>query len=252
MGGDDLARQAEEIDVLQSMYPGEGEFELLSDPPQAAAGKPVVLRIRMDGVAQGCAVQVTLPPGYPSEALPTFAIEGVRATEAGKLSAELADRIQDRLGEECIFDSLQAFEELAGEVLRQPDEQQPEGDQREDTSASGEGCGSRWAWAFPDGDDTLLRVSVTSGPKVRRTQITNLSELRRLAAAPCACIDIQPSRNTENYELASFLASSVGVPEASIDFVAGGKKEKASGDRQVRILGVQPDAVVLRILASGA
>mmetsp|Transcript_16488 Transcript_16488/g.47810 ORF Transcript_16488/g.47810 Transcript_16488/m.47810 type:complete len:254 (-) Transcript_16488:56-817(-) len=251
MGEDATSRQLEEIDVLRAMYPGEGEFEMLSDMPQTGVvGRAVVFRIRMDVVAPGCSVHVTLPPNYPSQDPPSFAVEGLRAQEAGRLNSELNEKAVGCAGEECIFEILQAFVDIAPEVLQQSPAAEGHAEDVKCSTTPSTTDDSKWSWACADGDDTVLLLSVNSGPKVRKTQITNVSELRRLATAACVCIDVQPSRNTENYELASLLASCVGVSEQAVDFIAGGKKEKASGNRRARIVGVQPDVVVERILAA--
>eukprot|EP00747_Dinoflagellata_sp_TGD_P169299 gnl/TRDRNA2_/TRDRNA2_197954_c0_seq1.p1 gnl/TRDRNA2_/TRDRNA2_197954_c0~~gnl/TRDRNA2_/TRDRNA2_197954_c0_seq1.p1 ORF type:complete len:369 (+),score=61.35 gnl/TRDRNA2_/TRDRNA2_197954_c0_seq1:114-1220(+) len=107
------------------------------------------------------------------------------------------------------------------------------------------------AWAFAiEGGSTLLHISVTSGPKVKKSQITNVSEMKRMPQTPTVCIDLQPSRNTENYELATLLATCTKVSTDKIELIDGSKKDKASGDRQVRITGVSPEEVVARILGN--
>merc|ERR1712039_249122 len=104
-------------------------------------------------------------------------------------------------------------------------------------------------WARSSDRGTLLQISLNTGPKVKTTQVTNLSELKRIAQAGTLCIDLASSKNTENYELAALLASCLKVKAEDVEFIVGGKKEKASGDRQARILGLSAEEASKRLLA---
>ena len=106
-----------------------------------------------------------------------------------------------------------------------------------------------WLRPASDGAGALLRLSVRSGPKVKTSQVTNLSELRRVAHASSLCVDLAPSRNTENYELASLLANCLQTRAEDVEFIVGGKKEKATGERQALIRGVPPEELSRRLLA---
>ncbi|OLP82708.1 hypothetical protein AK812_SmicGene36611 [Symbiodinium microadriaticum] len=105
------------------------------------------------------------------------------------------------------------------------------------------------AWVTEFADGTMLRLSVRSGPKVKKSQITNKSELRRVANAESVCVDLAPSRNTENYELAALLSNSLQIKAEDVEFVAGGRKEKASGDRTAHIRGIAKHDLMDRLLS---
>lgn len=232
------------------MYPLDGEFELVTEvPDEQGSAFPVSFRVKAASYPKGCSVLVTLPTRYPAEGCPAFVVQGLRSGHAATLGEQLAARAHELAGEVCVNEVLQLLEEL----LTASDEGAP--DAADGFAAVAKAapleCGaaaSKWAWAMASGADTLLKISVNSGTKVRATLITNLSELRRNANAGCICIDLQPSRNTENYELASLLAGCLKVAEGDVDFIAGGKKDRASGDRQVRIIGLDSETVVSRIL----
>eukprot|EP00929_Paragymnodinium_shiwhaense_P078029 TRINITY_DN40350_c0_g1_i1.p1 TRINITY_DN40350_c0_g1~~TRINITY_DN40350_c0_g1_i1.p1 ORF type:complete len:244 (+),score=48.47 TRINITY_DN40350_c0_g1_i1:61-792(+) len=236
-------RQAEEIDALQSIFCGDGEFEMQSDA--APDGKsPASFRVLQAALH----VVVTLPVGYPDSDSPSFSVQGLKASQAGAVNDRLVALAKERVGEECVFDVLGSLQDLLAEVgvqddaavgaaaavgtTRTPDVQSP------------------WGWAYAEGSNTVLRMTVNSGPKVKATQIANFSELRRMPQTRSMDLDVQPSRNTENYEIAHFLATAVGVSESQIEFVVGTKKEKATGDRQVKVLGQPPETVVERIVGA--
>lgn len=238
------ARQAQELEALQGIFLGDGEFELLGDGP--AEGQPVSFRLRVaSSTTLACSVLITLPPGYPSEDSPTFVVEGFKAARSATLAESMGCVAQERLGEECVFEAVQSLEALLGEEEEEPAEAQTVATEEPEA-----GPKSNWGWAAASGSGTVLQVSVRSGAKVKTTQFTNLSELRRLPQTGALCIDLQPSRNTENYELARLLASCLRVPENEVEFIVGGKKEKASGERQVQICGLAPKEAVSRVLAS--
>jgi len=241
-------RQEEEIDALQAIFGGDGEFELLGEvPSDGHINIPVSFRVKQAGVP----VLVTLPSGYPAQDSPAFVLEGFKPHQTHKIIDHLASMAKELVGEECVFEVLQALEELLiAEGLKvdafgaqDTESEMVEADQKCDAPKSS------WGWATDVGSDTVLRVCVNSGAKIRSTQITNTSELRRMPRTPTICLDIQPSRNTENYELAHFFASHLRIPDNTVDLIVGGKKEKASGERQVRIIGLPAGDIVQRILA---
>lgn len=244
------ARQNEEIEALQSMYSGEGEFELLSELPKEGDTKSTAsFRVKAAGL-DGCTVLVALPAGYPTEDSPTFVVEGFKASRAAGLGSSLAAIARERSGEECVFEVLQSLDGLLAEEAEANAADAGAGGAAPIVEAPSAEVKSKWGWASASGSDTVLQVSVRSGAKVKATQITNLSELRRMPEAGALQVDLQPSRNTENYELAKLLATCTKVQEGQVEFLVGGKKEKATGERQAKILGVAPDDVVARILAS--
>ncbi|CAE8657134.1 unnamed protein product [Polarella glacialis] len=106
------------------MYAAEGEFELLEGEPPGAEGAfgPLSFRLRFRSGDVPWALLVTLPPGYPSLACPVFCAEALAgasalprngaAAMAAEANRRLAAAAAERLGEECIHESLQTLEGL--------------------------------------------------------------------------------------------------------------------------------------------
>mmetsp|Transcript_38578 Transcript_38578/g.123998 ORF Transcript_38578/g.123998 Transcript_38578/m.123998 type:complete len:179 (-) Transcript_38578:3-539(-) len=151
MVGTSRGRQAEEMEALQAIFAGEGEFELLVDPSQGDA--EVVFRVQASVVAEGCVVQVTLPAGYPTDESPRFAVQGLRASHAGQLSDALAAKAEELRGDECMFEVLQSLEELASGIEGLQTQAAPE--QQVDVGAAlteeTQAEAGKWSWAIASG-----------------------------------------------------------------------------------------------------
>mmetsp|Transcript_59311 Transcript_59311/g.122701 ORF Transcript_59311/g.122701 Transcript_59311/m.122701 type:complete len:240 (-) Transcript_59311:22-741(-) len=239
MDADSARRQSAEIEALQAIYAEDGEFELLQEPEEGeAAGAS--FRVRCPNFLGE--VRVNLPATYPAQGRPTFVLERLRGPAAEAVQLGLEELANEHAAEECIFDVLSRAVEVAESAgLALPDEAPVAAAQSIPLEEA------VWATEFADG--TMLRLSVRSGPKVKHSQITNKSELRRVAHADSVCVDLAPSRNTENYELAALLSNSLQVKAEDVEFVAGGRKEKASGDRTARIRGIAKQDLMDRLLS---
>eukprot|EP00928_Gymnodinium_smaydae_P085188 TRINITY_DN68534_c0_g1_i1.p1 TRINITY_DN68534_c0_g1~~TRINITY_DN68534_c0_g1_i1.p1 ORF type:complete len:270 (+),score=70.92 TRINITY_DN68534_c0_g1_i1:71-811(+) len=243
MDADVAAEQLTEIEALQSIYASEGEFELLVPP--GAGGEAACFRVRCPPPVGS--VLVTLPRGYPSSESPTFVAENLRGLEATAFAESLAELASARLGDVCVFEVLSEAEEVAA---RAGISAAPAADAAgaADAPASGDESNGPAAWLRSDERGAILQLSVRSGPKVKATQISNLSELRRIKQTSTVCVDVAPSRNTENYELAALLAARLAVKPDEVEFLVGGKREKATGERQALILGLSAEELMQRFL----
>ncbi|CAE8654061.1 unnamed protein product [Polarella glacialis] len=213
---------------------------------------------------------VSLPPGYPSDgtSIPVFTVEGLRGEAAATVAEGLTQLALARAGEECLFEVVQAAEDIAAAAGISTQAPEPgispeasgasDADNNDNNNSknsknnknNSNNSISKIAWARASDRGAVLQLSVRTGPKVKVTQIANLSELRRVAQAAAVCVDLAPSRNTENYELASLLASCLQVRTEDVEFVVGGKKEKATGERQALIIGLSLEESTERLLAA--
>eukprot|EP00933_Yihiella_yeosuensis_P070206 TRINITY_DN7789_c2_g3_i2.p1 TRINITY_DN7789_c2_g3~~TRINITY_DN7789_c2_g3_i2.p1 ORF type:complete len:231 (-),score=66.25 TRINITY_DN7789_c2_g3_i2:234-875(-) len=197
MDSECTARQLAEIEALEAIYAGDGEFEVLEMPSESAAKGASFKVLCPSPVGR---ILVMLPPTYPVSGLPSFAAQDLRASDAKLLADGLHAYVQDREGAECVFEVLSSVEEIAAAAGIEEKVETA----KEEQTASGKAACTTWVQASDRG--TLLQLSLNSGQKVKSTQITNISELRRIASAACVCVDVAPSKNTENYELAALLS----------------------------------------------
>lgn len=242
MEDESASRQLAEIEALQAIYAGEGEFELLEEP-QTGAATGASFRVRCpDPVGS---LLVALPAGYPAAGTPSFVAEELRGSAAAALQEGLVSLATARVGEECVFEVLSSAAEVAESAgITCANEAAPAAMPMDAVAEE-----ALWWRPASDGAGALLRLSVRSGPKVKTSQVTNLSELRRVANAGSICVDLAPSRNTENYELAALLASCLQTRPEDVEFIVGGRKEKATGERQALIRGMPPNELSRRLFA---
>eukprot|EP00927_Polykrikos_kofoidii_P077838 TRINITY_DN74747_c0_g1_i1.p1 TRINITY_DN74747_c0_g1~~TRINITY_DN74747_c0_g1_i1.p1 ORF type:complete len:254 (-),score=48.76 TRINITY_DN74747_c0_g1_i1:332-1093(-) len=252
MDGDTAARQLAEIDGLQAIYSNDGEFDLLIEPKEGGDSSS----FRVTCPLPLGSVLVTLPADYPGAGVPTFILEALRGQSSIHVREGLSSLVHERVGEECIFEALQVAADLSTEVDGSAETENGLAScataniakDTGDSTRAGEPSSMTWTEVADRG--TLMKFSVNSGPKVKVTKIANLSELRRMMNTGAVCIDVASSRNTENYELAALLAASLRVKTEDVEFVAGSKKEKNSGERKALIVGLNPPEVMERLIAS--
>jgi len=111
-------RQSDELEVLEAMYAGNGEFELLGPQPVEATERNLVqVRVRGGADATPWAVVVTLPLGYPADARPSFQFEGFTRAQSAAISEQLDSKGSENAGEECVSDVLLCVDEVVLSAL---------------------------------------------------------------------------------------------------------------------------------------
>ncbi|CAE8693111.1 unnamed protein product [Polarella glacialis] len=100
------------------------------------------------------------------------------------------------------------------------------------------------AWVSASVRGALLAVAVRPGR--RSTELTNLSELRRMPQTPALCADLhaQPREGEANEELLRLLSKKLHLPVSSLSLISGGKAR----DKQVLVEGLTPGQVATRLL----
>eukprot|EP00434_Breviolum_minutum_P034349 symbB.v1.2.030398.t1/scaffold3420.1/size57189/6 len=228
MDAESAASQAAEIEALQAIY--EEEFELVDEAQEGSKGG-ASFRICCPPLGS---LLICLPPTYPASGCPSFTAERLRGEQS---AAELS-------GQECIFQVLSTVPEVAELAgVKDLEEEVPlqAGTPTSEQVPSG--------WATESSEGVLLMLSVRSGPKVKTSRITNQSELRRVSNAGTICVDLAPSKNTENYELANLLASTLQIKAEDVEFLVGKPKDKATGEKQALIRSLTREDAMSRLLA---
>ena len=238
MDAESAALQAAEIEALQAIY--EQEFELVVEAQEGSKGG-ASFRICCPPLGS---LFICLPPTYPASGCPSFTAERLRGEQSAAVSESLASKAQELSGQECIFQVLSTVPEVAELAgVKDLEEEVP----LQAGTPTSEQVPSDWATESSEG--VLLMLSVRSGPKVKTSRITNQSELRRVSNAGTICVDLAPSKNTENYELANLLAATLQIKAEDVEFLVGKPKDKATGEKQALIRSLTREDAMSRLLA---